>query len=80
MEIAQICADAALAERQEILTEAEEMLLNIEVEPEAIIDLWNRLNKAAPTWLGIHLKFDPVELASDNEPNRDMNERLEYER
>lgn len=47
MEIAQICVDAALAERQEILTEAEAMLLNVEPQPEAIVELWSRLRSAS---------------------------------
>lgn len=46
MEVAQLCVDAAIAGQQDILTEAESMMLS-QPQPEAIVELWNRLRCAS---------------------------------
>jgi phage tail protein X len=42
-EIAQLCADAGLADNAEVLAEAEMLAMDPDPEPERIVELWSRL-------------------------------------
>jgi hypothetical protein len=84
MEVAQLCVDATIAGCQEVLTDAEAMLLNVQLEPEAIVELWTRLRQATYVCPRCGAKgiagYDTMctcasgstiyESPSDNEPNQ----------
>ena len=43
MEIAQLCVDAGLADNGEVLAEAEMLAMDLDPQPDRIVELWNRL-------------------------------------